>query len=348
MRPLMYAGLVILALILAKFLFFNKKSTGPAESNRASTSRPANVLETHVVEMQESESSISVSGTTVANDFVEIRSEISGIITHLNIREGAVVPKGFLIAKIRDDEIQAQLKKIELEEALAAQTEARYKKLLDINAISKEEYEISQNKVQTLSADKQLLKVQLAKTEIRAPFAGRLSLKNISLGAYVTPNNIITTLTQNNPIKIDFTTPERYINDIQVGSEVLFRVDGAASDQTAKITAVDPNIDVNLRTTKVRAVAANADNSLIPGMFVNIKMNVKKGQTILIPTEAVIPVIDGMEVFVKKNGKAEVAKVELGFRGVSTVEVLSGLQVGDSLITSGLVTLKPGNPVASR
>lgn len=346
MRPLIYAGLLILALILGKFLFFSNKPDKAAPGGGARKSS-APRLNTVVVGYEESSSVISSSGSTLANDHVEIRSEISGIITRLNIPEGTLVQKGFLIAKIKDDDILAQLKKIELEEALAAQTEARHRKLLDINAISKEEYEISQNKVLTLQADKDLLKVQLARTEIRAPFAGKLSLKNISLGAYVTPANIITTLTQYNPIKIDFATPERYIRDIHVGNVIRFKTDGSAETFTGTIAAIDPSIDANLRTLKVRALAQNPGNTLIPGMFVNVTVDIRKSQAIMVPTEAVIPVVDGMEVFVKRNGKAELVKVETGFRDVSKVEVLKGLNIGDTLITSGLITLKAGDPVVS-
>ena len=125
----------------------------------------------------------------------------------LNLREGTFVKKGELIAKIKDDDILAQVKKVSIEEALANQIEARQKKLLEIEAISKEEYEISLNKVSTLKADKELLAVQLAKTEIRAPFSGRIGLKYISEGAYVTPNTLIASLVQTNPLKIDFSIP---------------------------------------------------------------------------------------------------------------------------------------------
>ncbi|MBX2950912.1 MAG: efflux RND transporter periplasmic adaptor subunit [Leadbetterella sp.] len=348
MRPLIIAGLLILALILGKFLFFTDKpdKASPGGGGGAGK-KSAPHLNTVVVDYEESASIISTSGSTLANDHVEIRSEISGIITRLNIPEGTLVQKGFLIAKIKDDDILAQLKKIELEEALAAQTEARHRKLLDINAISKEEYEISQNKVLTLQADKDLLKVQLSRTEIRAPFSGKLSLKNISLGAYVTPANVITTLTQYNPIKIDFTAPERYINDIHVGSTIRFKTDGSAEVYTARVAAIDPTIDASLRTLKVRALAQNPQSTLIPGMFVNVTVDIRKSRSIMVPTEAVIPVVDGMEVFVKRNGKAEIVKVETGFRDVSKVEVLKGLNVGDTLITSGLITLKAGDPVAS-
>jgi membrane fusion protein (multidrug efflux system) len=343
----MYAGLLILALIIGKFLFFSSDEMAPPSGGGGAKKGGGAKLNTVVISYEENASTISATGSTVANDHVEVRSEISGLITRLNIPEGTVVPKGFLIAKIKDDDILAQLKKIELEEELAAQTEARHRKLLDINAISKEEYEISQNKVQTLKADKDLLKVQLARTEIRAPFAGKLSLKNISLGAYVTPANVITTLTQYSPIKIDFTTPERYINDIKVGSTVRFKTDGSAEEHSAKVIALDPAIDANLRTLRVRAIAPNGNHSLIPGMFVSVAVDISRNQTIMVPTEAVIPVVDGMQVFIKKNGKAQLVKVQTGYRDVGKVEVLKGLSIGDTVITSGLITLKEGDSVSA-
>src|SRR5690606_23313151 len=145
---------------------------------------------------------------------------------------------------------------------------------------------------------------------------------------YVTPANVITTLTQYNPIKIDFTTPERYINDIKLGSQIRFKTDGSAETYTATVNAIDPSIDANLRTLKVRALAQNPGNTLIPGMFVNVYLDIKRSQSIMVPTEAVIPVVDGMEVFIKRNGRAELVKVETGYRDVSKVEVLKGLNVG--------------------
>lgn len=347
MRPLIYSALVVLLLVLGKIFFFSEDKSSPA-AGKPNPGGGKPVLNYEVIGLEDSESVISASGTTVPNDQVEIRSEISGIITRLNIPEGQTVQKGFLIAKIKDDDILAQLKKIELEEALAAQTEARHRKLLDINAISKEEYEISQNKVFTLRADKDLLKVQLGRTEIRAPFSGRISLKNISLGTYVTPANVITTLTQFNPIKIDFAAPEKYLNEVKLGSMVNFTTDGSTQENTAKILAIDPAIDQNLRTLKIRAVAQNTSGNLIPGMFVNVLMNIRRSQSIMIPTEAVIPVVDGMKVFVKKNGKAQEVKVETGLRGVSRIEVFRGLSLGDTLITSGLINLKNGDAVVTK
>jgi membrane fusion protein, multidrug efflux system len=359
MRALLVAVILIASLILGKIFFFNGKSTDSKEGGQGAKnslptakgmggdSKPIQV-NTISVSIDNSDKVIFSSGTTIANEEVELKSEISGKITALYITEGAVVPAGKLIAKIKDDDILAQLKKIEIEEKLANQIEQRQKKLLEINAISKEEYEISQNRVYTLNADKEILKVQLSRTEIRAPFSGKLGLKNISIGAYVTPATIISTLIQFNPIKIDFAVPEKYIVDLQLGRNVDFQIDGNTDKFTARIIAIEPKVDESLRTLKVRAVTQNPNSKLYPGMFLKILLNLGSQQSIMIPTETVIPVIDGKKVFVKRNGVAEEIKIVTGLRNESKLQVISGLSVGDSLITSGLMTLKAGTPVFSK
>lgn len=353
MRPLIIAGIILVGLILGKIFFW---SNDPADGSKGGDSKdpkgaqnakpiPVNTI---LVGIDQSNQIVFSSGSTVANEEVEIKSEISGKIVKLVIPEGAVVSKGTLIAKIKDDDILAQLKKIEIEEKLANQIEARQKKLLDINAISREEYEISQNKVFTLNADKEILKVQLSRTEIRAPFSGKLGLKNISLGAYVTPANVITTLVQYNPIKIDFSVPEKYLPQIKPGRNIEFQIDGENDKFSARILAIDPQIDNKLRTLTVRAIAPNASNRLLPGMFIKVLLNLGSQQSIMIPSETVIPTMEGKKVFVKRNGKAEEVNVVSGLRNESKLQILSGLNVGDSLITSGLMTLKTGTNVFTK
>jgi membrane fusion protein, multidrug efflux system len=355
MRPLLIASCVLVLLILGKIFFFsseneNKPSDkgGQKSGGKGGNDTKPMKVNTIIVGVDNSDKVVFSSGTTVPNDEVELKSEISGKIIRLNINEGAIVAKGQLIAKIKDDDILAQLKKIDIEEKLANQIEVRQLKLLDINAISKEEYEISQNKTLTLNADKEILKVQLAKTEIRAPFAGKLGLKNISLGAYVTPATNITTIVQYNPIKIDFSVPEKYLEAIKIGNSIDFQLDGNSDKLSAKIVAIDPKIDPTLRTIKVRAMTSNNANRMIPGMFIKVLLNLGSQKSIMIPSETIIPILDGKKVFVKRNGLVEEIKIETGLRNESKLQVLKGLNVGDSLIVSGLMTLKAGNPVFTK
>ncbi|MEM6320867.1 MAG: efflux RND transporter periplasmic adaptor subunit, partial [Bacteroidota bacterium] len=263
-------------------------------------------------------------------------------------KEGAYVKKGQLIAKLDDADLVAQLKKLKYEEELAAQTEARQNKLLEINAISKEEYDLAVNRVNTLSADKEFLQVQLEKTSVVAPFSGRMGFKNISQGAYITPSVVIANLVQTNPVKLDLSVPEKYAGKIKTGQPLNFTIDGEETTFTAKVLAINPKIDEELRTLKVRAVATNNGEKLLPGMFIRVEVPLGEEKSIMIPTESVIPILKGKKVFVMKNGKAEERVIRTGLRTDTKIQVEEGLEVGDSVITSALMSVKAKSAVRLR
>ncbi|MEM1120951.1 MAG: efflux RND transporter periplasmic adaptor subunit [Bacteroidota bacterium] len=356
MRPLIIIAIVIVAMYLAKVSYLDAKPAPPPTSAPPKTSSAAKSnankagmpVDIYITEEVNKSNTIFGTGTLVPNEEVALQSEVSGRLVQLNLREGAFVKKGQIIAKIDDADLLAQLKKLEYEEALAAQTEARQKKLLDINAISKEEYDISVNKVNTLSADKELLQVQLEKTAVHAPFSGRLGLKNISEGAYLTPNVVIASLIQTNPLKMDFTLPEKYATKIKVGQQVAFTVDGDTRTMTAKVVAIDPKIDEDLRTLRVRASTTNANGQLLPGMFVRVEVPLGAETSIMIPTQAVIPILKGKKVFVMRGGQAEEVEIKTGLRTNDKIQVTEGLAVGDSVITSALMSVKKGSTVRLR
>lgn len=364
MRTYLTIAAVIIVLILGKIFFFKKPeekgmggpSGAPAAGKGGEKGKDGKgggsmgggmptMVSVYVAQFENINNIVYASGTVLPNEEVELRAEASGRLVKLNMKEGSVVAKGQLIAKIKDDDLKAQLKKLEYEEALAKQIEARQKKLLEINAISKEEYEISANKINTLSADKELIKVALEKTELHAPFSGKIGLKSISEGAYVTPATTIATLTQTNPVKIDFTIPEKYSTQIRIGKPVKFEVDGQDGNFSATITAIDPKVDPNLRTLRIRAIAQNPANRFIPGMFVRVTADLNASNSIMIPTEAIVPVLKGKKVFVVKDGKATEVMVQTGLRTDKKIQILDGLSAGDSLITSGIMSLKKDSPV---
>jgi membrane fusion protein, multidrug efflux system len=283
---------------------------------------------------------IFASGSLVANEEVELRSEASGRVIALYFKEGSAVNKGQLIAKINDADILARLKKLKYEAELAANIEARQKKLLDINAISREEYEVSLNKTNTLSADREVLEVALSQTEIRAPFSGKIGLKNISVGSYLNPGAPIATIVQTNPIKVDFAMPEKYSHRLSNGRQVTLAVEGKAGERNATIIAIDPKIDEALRTVKVRASLSNVDGKFMPGMFVKVNVPLGANKAIMIPTDAIIPFVGGKKIYVLKNGKSEERDIATGLRTDTHVEVLSGLSVGDTIVASGLMNIK--------
>lgn len=344
MKPLIIIGSVIALLIVGKVFFWNSSEEGPQMGGAAGAAGPL-AVEVLSVQIDESDLIVNSSGSLSPNEEVELRAELSGLLVGLNINEGSYVKKGQLIAKIKDDDLKAQLNRVKIEEELADQIEARQKKLLEIEAISKEEYEISVNNVRKLNADKELLQVQLAKTEVRAPFSGRIGLKYISEGAYVTPATAIATLVQTNPLKIDFSIPEKYLSKVKVGQDVQFRIDGSEDIFNSKIVAIAPKIDQTLRTLQIRAVTSNAAGKLLPGMFVNVDLVLGREESVTIPSETIIPVLEGKKVYVKKDGKVKEVMIETGLRDSKVVQVIDGLNPGDSLITSALMTLKEGMPV---
>ena len=341
MRPLIAIAVVIILLYVGKEYVFDAD-----ESPRVvATSRNAGgalEVDVYVAEETDSENTIYASGTLVANEEVSLQSEISGRVLRLNITEGSYVTKGSVIAKIDDRDLQAQLRKLNFEEELAQQTEARQKKLLDIDAISKEEYDLSLNRVSTLSADRDLLEVQIGRTSVRAPFSGYIGLKNISVGAYLTPGIPIATIVQTNPIKIDFTIPEKYASLVKKGEKVTFAVDGHREDYAATILAIDPKVDEDLRTLRVRAKTGNPDRMLLPGMFVRLTVPLGTEKTIVIPTESIVPILKGKMVYVVKQGKAQSVEITTGVRNDQHVQVRDGLSIGDSVVVSALMSVKPG------
>ncbi|CAH0994084.1 Multidrug resistance protein MdtA [Emticicia aquatica] len=362
MRTILIIIAVVAVLVLGKIFLFKKPTEGPQGGGGAAASAPKGgekgkdgkdtkpfappvAVNVFVVKLENLDNVITSSGTIFPNEEIELRAEASGRITVLNIKEGSRVAAGQIIAQIKDTDLQAQLKKLNFEIELAKQTEARQKKLLDINAISKEEYEITANKINTLNADKELIQANLEKTVLKAPFAGKIGLKNVSQGAYVTPTTSLATLVQTNPVKIDFTVPEKYSTLIKVGRGVKFEVEGQPGAFYANVVAIDPKIDPNLRTLKLRALAKNPADRLVPGMFVRVTVDLDISKAIMIPTEAIVPILKGKKVYVVKDGKASEIMVETGLRTDKKIQVSSGLSVGDSLIVSGIMALKKDSPV---
>ena len=347
MRAILAVIIIIVVLVVGKIFFFTgeeqiadkKGAAGPAMVNEKAKAMPVDI---YLAKLESVSNEIFASGTMVANEEVELKSETSGRLTRLDISEGALITKGQLIAKINDADIQAKLKKVRYERELATQILARQKSLLNINAISKEEYDIVVNKVNTLSADKEALQVALAQTEVRAPFSGRIGLKYISVGAYLTPTITIATLVQTNPIKMDFSIPEKYSSHIKKGKTVQFSQDGSNTKYSATILAIDPKIDESLRTLKVRSTAPNKEGKFMPGMFVKVSAPLEKTESIMVPSQILIPFVGGKKLYVLKNGMAEERSVTTGLRTEDMVEVIEGVSVGDSLVASGLMSLKKG------
>lgn len=296
---------------------------------------------------QRLENAVQVTGSVLANESVELSPELAGKITRINFEEGQYVKKGQPLVYLNDDELRARQERLNYTQALFEQSEARQRKLLEREAISQEEYDIALNELNTSLADLKVVEAQLAKSVIRAPFSGMIGLRQVSEGSYVSPADPIATLVSINPVKIEFSVPERYANEVKVGNSILFsRSEGGENERSAKVYAVEPRINTETRTLTMRALSENDARTLLPGMFVRIKLVLDVNEnSIMVPAQSLIPEMEGYKVFVVKNGSVVEKKVSTGIRTETTVEVTDGLQAGDSVLTTGILQVRSGTPV---
>ena len=289
---------------------------------------------------------VEVTGNILPFESTEIRSEITGRIIGLNIKEGAQVAKGTVLVKLFDGDLQAQLKKLQVQLEIAQKTEERQRELLKISGISQQDYDLSLLNVNNLKADLELLRVNISKTEIKAPYPGRLGLRNISLGAYISPTNLLTTISQVEHTKIEFSIPEKYSPQIVNGMDVKFLLEGVTKPYHAKVVATESRIEENTRNLRIKAVVMENEKGLIPGNFAKVQMILgRDDHALMIPTESIIPMARNKQVIVYKGGKAIFQNVTTGIRDSTLIQVMDGLRAGDTVITTGLLFLKPQAPV---
>lgn len=320
-------------------------SNTPAAAGQASST--ALSVEALIVQSQSLSTDIVIPGTLMAFESTEIHPEVSGRLVSLNIKEGGNVSQGALLAKLYDGDLQAQLRKLEVQLKLAEQTEQRQAELVKIQGISQQEYDISLLEVQMLKADMGIIGEEIRKTEIRAPFSGTLGLKNVSPGAYITPADILTTISQVNKLKVQFNVPERYSAQLKNGMDVTFAVDGSAKTFTATVLATEIMIDEATRSLAVRATVKDNDPALVPGSFAKVHLILGQNATaLLIPNIAVIPQGRTKQIYLYKSGKAAPMQITTGIRDSTSIEVVSGLKEGDTVIVSSILFLRPGIDVS--
>ncbi|WP_343706425.1 efflux RND transporter periplasmic adaptor subunit [Flavobacterium sp.] len=292
------------------------------------------------------DNNLALSGSIEANEQVEIHSEVSGIVEGIFFNEGANVTKGQVLLKVNDIELKAQLRQALTKEDLAAENARRAKLLLQKEAISQEEADVAKADLASAQAQSQLIRAQISKTSVRAPFSGKIGLRNISPGTYITPTVLVAKLVNTSKLKITFSIPEKYASEVKSGSVIDFKVSGSDKTYNAKIYAIEPEVAVATRTLQIRALADNIDGKLFPGTFADIKLplNIIK-DAIVVPSQAIVPIQDGKKVYIANNGQAKEVMVDATTRTDSSILILAGLKPGDTLITSGVMSLKDEAPI---
>lgn len=296
----------------------------------------ARVLKPHLITDQ-----ILVTGKLLPDEEVDLAFETSGKITALYFNEGSVVQKGTLLGKVNDEHLQAQLKRLEAQLPLAEARVYRQATLLNREAVSQEALEQVRTELATLKAEIENVKANIRMTELRAPFDGVIGLRQLSAGAYASPSSVVAKLTKMNPLKVEFSVPERYAQEVRKGTNLDFKVDGYLDPFQAQVYATESALDIGTHTLTVRALYPNASHELQPGRYTDIALKNKEIEdAIAVPSQAIVPEMGINKVFVYHNGKAEPVDVETGIRTASEVQILRGLQEGDTIITSGTLQLR--------
>jgi len=340
----------ILPAILVVFIIAacgNSKKEDPAKTAKKSAAPGGELsVQGYIIYPTVLHSSIEVAGTLLPFEETEIHPEVLGKVTFLSIKEGAHVSKGTLLARLFDGDLQAQLQKLSVQLKVAEKTQERQEELLKIGGISQQDYDLSVLDVSSIKADMEVLKASIDKTIIRAPFDGKLGFKNISIGAFITPTTIITTIRQDTKLKLEFSIAERFTPAVKLGNVISFTTEASNEKYQAKIYATESGITTENRSLKVHALVENIDKNITAGSFAKVLFDMgDNDKAVMVPTQAIIPEARDKKVIVYNGGLADFKTVTTGTRDSARVEILSGLSIGDTVITTGLLSIKPGSKI---
>lgn len=336
-------GVAVLALLAWPKLKPKQGAQAPAAAKKGGPVK----VKTIIVAPQASERTIETTGNILANEEVVLYPETQGRVVKINFTEGAQINKGDLLIKINDSDLQAQLRKATATKKLKEDTEKRNKALLEKGAISNEVYDIAATELSSINADIDLLKEQIRKTEIRAPFSGVIGLRSISEGSFVTPTTRIAALQNINQIKVEFAVPEKYASVLKNGNTVLFKVDGNNTQHQAKIYGIEPKVDEVTRNVIMRAICANPGQQILPGAFAKVSViSSTNANAFMIPTQAVVPILKGQKIFLAQGDSVIERNIKTGIRKDNVIEVTDGLKAGEEVVVEGVMYLRQGAKIS--
>jgi membrane fusion protein (multidrug efflux system) len=348
-QPLVKVVPYVLGFWLLAFVIESCTSKADDLSKETATVEPAIVytpVDGIVVQPSEIREEIEVTGTLVANQQVEIVSELTRKIIRVNAKEGSTVKKGTLLFQLDDADLQAQLERFRQEEKLALLNEERLRDLYANEAIAQQDYDQASTNLKVLQAQIRELQVTIDKTRITAPFNGQVGIINVHPGSIVSVNTVLTEIEDNSLVKVDFSVPEKYSHIIKPGSVHSFTVASDEQKYETKVIARAASLSENTRTLLVRAQTANPGGVLLPGQSARLKLALStSNEALAVTSNALIPSSRGYSVYVSRKNAVQAVPVEIGQRNERTVVITDGLQKGDTVITSNLLRLVPGSPV---
>jgi membrane fusion protein (multidrug efflux system) len=342
--PLTLGAAALLAALASYALQNRPASAGAAASASAAPAAPPIPVDVVTVGTESFEVRVQATGTLLPRESVELVSELNRRLTKVRAEEGAQVKKGQVLFELDAADLNAELGRLEVQARLAKVTLDRNQKLSNEGLSTQQELDIARANLDAADAQRRVLGVTLAKTIIRAPFAGTLGLRRVSEGAWVSPSTVLATLQDTSTLKLDFTLPERYGGLVAVGSEFTFKIAGHGETFKGKVLAQEPTVDKQTRSLVVRGVVEQQP-SLLPGSFATVDVPLRTEQALLVPAIAVVPDVEGRRVFVVRDGVARGVRVEVGARTADRAQILSGLSPGDQVVVSNLLRVRNGAKV---
>lgn len=323
----------------------NAPGAGP---NGAGGTPPGMPIEVVVARTDTVVDAILATGQIEAVQSVELRPEIEGRIAQILVREGTEVARGAPLFKVDDAELKAEVARAKADHDLARQSLTRTRELLAQKASSPAELERAEATARSTEAQLELLQVRLNRTLVRAPFAGVVGQRFVSLGDYVTTSSRLAAVQTVSPQRAVFQVPERYAERLRVGQEVTFRVAALPGKEfTGRVDFVDPIVQLPARTITVKAQVPNPRRELQAGMFIEVRLTTAmRPDAVIIAEDAVLPLQGANFVWVAADGKATRRQVELGVRSPGFVEARSGVEAGEQVVVGGQERLAEGAPVA--
>lgn len=339
-------AVVIVAIIVVPKLVSNKEGDSKSRTQGSESKGQVVVSEGLILKPKVLDNEIKTIGTIRANEEVELRSEVPKKIKGIYFKEGTYVSKGKTLFRLDSDDLVAKLRRQELEEELAIVKLEREKQLLEKGLTPQEDFDVAENNLDKIRADMTSTRIDIQKTYINAPFSGIIGLRNVSIGSFVNSSVPLATIQDVSKVKIDFSIPEKYFSLFKIGQKVIFSVEGIPGEFEAVVYAYEPKVEDNTRTLVLRAVASNQNRRLMPGNFANVTLKLSENRdALMVPTQSVVPKLKGQSVYVYKNGQASLVDVEIGIRTENLLQVISGVNEGDTILTTNILRLRQGAKV---
>lgn len=340
---LRFSPIVIAVILVVGFLVYLNFPTPEAEQQSRRSVTP--VVVHHVVE-SEFPVVVEALGTATANEAVIITAQKSAVVSSVHFNDGDLVDAGQLLVTQDNREELARVNELDVNIQEAKRQLARIKNLARESVASEQLLDEQQARVKALTAQREVAKAQLAELEVRSPFAGRLGIRQISLGALIGPGDMITTLDDLSKVKVDFGIAENHLPTVALGQAIKATSVAYPGEMfDGNISSIDSRVDATTRSIQIRAIIDNPELKLRPGMLLQINLQKQLLNTLTVPEKALVPIEDKQFVYVIKDNKASMREVVVGRRKPGIAQIVSGLEADEQVVIEGTLRLRNGSAV---